>query len=59
MSTMLHSQGRQGDRERRDDRREEDTGAWRPNDEVPANRREDSRRHDRDEEQEKKVRRGS
>jgi hypothetical protein len=38
------------DGERRDGRRSQDTPAWTPNDEVPANRREDSRRDDLDEE---------
>jgi hypothetical protein len=47
------------DGERRSDRRSQDTPRWRPDDEVPANRREDSERRDRDNEQEHPDRRGS
>jgi hypothetical protein len=47
------------ERERRNDRRSGDAPAWRPNDEVPANRREDPQRRDQDNEQEQQERRAS
>jgi hypothetical protein len=45
--------------ERRSDRRTEDAPATRPNNEVPANRQDDPRRRDQDNEQERRDRRGS
>ena len=46
-------------RERRDDRLSDDAPAWRPNNEVPANKQEDPLRRDQDDEQEHRERRGS
>jgi hypothetical protein len=47
------------ERDRRQRRGGDDVPASRPDNEVPANRREDPRRHDRDDEQERRERRGS
>jgi hypothetical protein len=60
MSAII-AQNRRGDREQRDDQRREDGADRRPDNEVPANRRDDRDpfRRDRDEEQERKERRGS
>jgi hypothetical protein len=47
------------DRPQRTDRHSEDAPAWRPDDEVPANRQEDPHRRDQDDEHEHRERRGS
>ena len=52
-------QRRQSDRTVTNDRHDADAVKWRPNDEVPAKRREDADPRDRDEEQERRDRRGS
>jgi hypothetical protein len=61
MSDIVIAQNRRGDREQRDDQRRDDGAERRPNDEVPASRRDDRDpfRRDRDDEQERKDRRGS
>jgi hypothetical protein len=60
-SSPIIGQNRRGDREQRDDQRRDDGDERRPNNEVPASRREDRDpfRRDRDGEQERKERRGS
>ena len=47
------------DAAQRNGRRSEDAPAWRPDDEVPANRQESPKRGDRNDEQEHRERRGS
>jgi len=51
--------GTRVERERRNDRRSDDAPGWRPDDEVPANKQEDPRRRDQDNEKERRDRRGS
>jgi hypothetical protein len=57
--TDKHDSDSRPDVQHRSDRRNQDAPASRPDDEVPANRREDPRRHDQDNEQEHPERRGS
>jgi hypothetical protein len=61
MSNTLTAQSGRGEREERVDQRRDEADDRRPNDEVPAARREDRDplRRDRDERQERKDRRGS
>jgi hypothetical protein len=59
----MNNEPEKEDRRREDLRRGDphsvETPISRPNDEIPANRREDPKRTDRDDEQERKDRRGS
>ena len=61
MTNAIIAQNRRGDREQRDDQRRDDDADRRPNNEVPASRRDerDPFRRDRDDEHERKDRRGS
>jgi hypothetical protein len=62
MSNSLNAQNRRGDREQRHDQCTDEADVRRPNDEVPADRREDRdpvRRDRDDQKQERKDRRGS
>jgi hypothetical protein len=58
-TTPRNDKERRPEMERRSERRNDDSPAWRPDNEVPSNRRDDQQRHDHDDEQEQRDRRGS
>ncbi len=59
MKTFIDASNHRAEAERREESPDDAVRGWRPNDAVPANRRERPRREDRSEVQERGDRRGS